>query len=36
MKVEFFTAGCRPCERTLGAIRSRFPKLHIEIHSASD
>lgn len=36
MKVEFFSAGCRLCERALESIKTRFPNLVIEIHLASE
>ena len=36
MKVEFFSAGCRLCEKTLKAIREEFPHLEMEIHLASE
>lgn len=36
MKTEFFSAGCRLCERALETLRSRFPELDMEIHLASE
>lgn len=36
MKVEFFSAGCRLCERTLNILRTRFPQTKIEVHQASE
>ncbi len=36
MKVEFFSAECRICERTLGIVKERFPNLEIEVHRASE
>jgi len=36
MKVEFFSADCRLCERTLGLLSARFPDVEIEVHRASE
>lgn len=36
MKVEFFSASCRLCERTLDEIHRWYPKLDIEIHRADE
>ncbi len=35
MKVEFFSAECRLCERTLGILKENFPNLEIDVHRAS-
>ncbi len=36
MKVEFFSAECRLCERTLGILKENFPNLEIDVHRASE
>ncbi len=36
MKVEFFSAECKLCERTLGIFKENFPNLDIDIHQASE
>ncbi len=36
MKVEFFSADCRLCERTLGIVKEKFPSLEIDVHRASE
>lgn len=36
MKVEFFSADCRLCQRALTMIRARFPDLEIEVHRAAE
>jgi len=36
MKVEFFSAECRLCERTLNILKHNFPHLEIEVHQASE
>lgn len=36
MKVEFFSAECRLCERTLGIVKENFPNLEIDVHRASE
>ena len=36
MKIEFFSAECRLCERTLGIIKENFPSLEIDVHWASE
>ncbi len=36
MKVEFFSAECRLCERTLSIVKENFPNLEIDIHRASE
>lgn len=36
MKVEFFSAECRLCERTLDIVKENFPNLKINIHRASE
>lgn len=36
MKVEFFGAGCRLCERTLSILTDNFPTVEIDIHRASE
>ncbi len=36
MKVEFFSAECRLCERTLGILEENFPNVEIDIHRASE
>ncbi len=35
MKVEFFSAECRLCERTLDIVKENFPNLEIDVHRAS-
>ncbi|MDR7452829.1 MAG: thioredoxin family protein [Armatimonadota bacterium] len=34
--VEFFSAECRLCERTLGMLTAAFPGVKIEVHRASE
>ena len=36
MKVEFFSAECRLCERTLGILKENFSNLEIDVHRASE
>ena len=36
MKVEFFSAECRLCERTLGILKENFPNLEVDVHRASE
>lgn len=36
MKVEFFDAGCRLCERTLSILNENFPAVEIEVHRAAE
>ena len=36
MKVEFFSAECRLCERTLGILTSNFPNVKVDVHRASE
>jgi len=36
MKVEFFSADCRLCERTLGLLSAHLPDVEIEVHRASE
>ncbi|MBI4302280.1 MAG: thioredoxin family protein [Chloroflexi bacterium] len=36
MKVEFFSAECRLCERTLDILRDNFPHLEVDVHRASE
>ncbi len=36
MKVEFFSAECRLCQRTLGILEENFPNLEIDVHRASE
>ncbi len=36
MKIEFFSAECRMCERTLNILNHNFPNIGIEIHKASE
>ncbi len=36
MEVEFFSAECRLCERTLGIVKENFPNLEIDVHLASE
>lgn len=36
MKVEFFSAECRLCKRTLGILKENFPNLEVDIHRASE
>lgn len=36
MKAEFFSAGCRLCEKTVKVIQEAFPRLEMEIHQASE
>lgn len=36
MKVEFFSAECRLCERTLDILKYNFPALEIDLHRASE
>ncbi len=36
MKVEFFSAGCRLCQRTLSIVKENFPNLEIDVHRASE
>lgn len=36
MKAEFFSAGCRLCERTLNIVKRNFPNLEIDVHRASE
>lgn len=36
MNVEFFSADCRLCQRTLTLLHSRFPHLSIQVHRASE
>jgi len=34
--VEFFSAECRLCERTLGMLKANLPDIEIEVHRASE
>ena len=36
MKIEFFSAECRLCERTLDIVKENFPNLKIDVHRASE
>lgn len=36
MKVEFFSADCRLCERALSILKQNFPSVEIEVHRASE
>ncbi len=36
MKIEFFSAECRLCQRTLGILEENFPGLEISVHRASE
>lgn len=36
MKVEFFSAECRLCDRTLNILKHNFPNFKIEVHRASE
>lgn len=36
MKVEFFSADCRLCERTLGLLSTHLPEVEIEVHRAAE
>lgn len=36
MKVEFFSAECRLCERTLGMLGEAFPGVEIKVHRQSE
>jgi len=36
MKVEFFSAECRLCQRTLDTLDHAFPDIEIDIHRASE
>lgn len=36
MKVEFFSAECRLCERALSILKQNFPSVEIEVHKASE
>ncbi len=36
MKVEFFSAECRLCQRTLDIVKENFPNLKIDVHRASE
>ncbi len=36
MKIEFFSAECRLCERTLGILEENFPNVEIDVHRASE
>ncbi len=36
MKVEFFDAGCRLCQRTLDILAGSFPAAKIDVHRASE
>ncbi|MFQ6000632.1 MAG: thioredoxin family protein [Anaerolineae bacterium] len=36
MKVEFFSAECKLCERTLNILKYNFPALEIDVHKASE
>lgn len=36
IKVEFFSAECRLCERTLDILKYNFPALEIDVHRASE
>lgn len=36
MKVEFFSAECRLCQRTLDIVKENFPSLEIDVHRASE
>lgn len=36
MKVEFFSAECRLCERTLGILKGSFPSLEGNAHRAAE
>lgn len=35
-RVEFFSADCRLCERTLQVVASRYPDVPIQVHRASE
>ncbi len=35
-QVEFFSAECRLCDRTLGMLEGMFPNLQITLHRASE
>ena len=36
MNVEFFSAECKICERTLNILKFNFPNIKIEVHRASE
>ena len=36
MNVEFFSAECKICERTLNILKFNFPYIKIDVHRASD
>lgn len=36
MKIEFFSADCRLCERTLDLLSNHLPGVEIEVHRASE
>jgi glutaredoxin len=36
MKVEYFSAECKICQRTYNIIQHHFPELDIEKHNAAD
>lgn len=36
MKIEFFSAEYRLCERTLGILEENFPSVKIDVHRASE
>ena len=36
MSIEFFSAECRLCDRTLGLLRQTFPSLKIIVHRQSE
>ena len=36
MKVEYFSAECRLCQRTYGIIQHHFPNIEIEKHNAAE
>ncbi|MBI4180552.1 MAG: thioredoxin family protein [Chloroflexi bacterium] len=36
MKVEFFSAECKLCERTLNMLTQSFPDIEIEVHRQSE
>ena len=36
MKIEFFSAECRLCQRTFSILSSHFPNIKIDVHKASE
>ncbi len=36
MKVEFFSAECKLCQRTFDIVKESFPNLKIDVHRASE